>query len=111
MADVEGIDANTPIVYDDPITSLDQDFEESIVARLVALAKQRQIIVFTPPPFFHAHTLGGYQPRWQILEPVVALNREPWGTGEPGETPFSTRKPERVINGLQRTAGPVEGFQ
>jgi hypothetical protein len=27
-------------------------------------------------------------------------SREPWGTGEPGETPFSTRKPERVINGL-----------
>ena len=31
---------------------------------------------------------------------VVALNREPWGTGEPGETPFAARKPEKVINGL-----------
>jgi ABC-type lipoprotein export system ATPase subunit len=47
VADVEGIDANTPIVFDDPITSLDQDFEESVVARFVALAKKRQVIVFT----------------------------------------------------------------
>jgi len=31
---------------------------------------------------------------------VVALSREPWGTGQPGETPFAARKPEKVINGL-----------
>jgi hypothetical protein len=32
IADIEGIETNTPIVYDDPITSLDQEFEESVVA-------------------------------------------------------------------------------
>lgn len=35
-----------------------------------------------------------------VASRTVALNREPWGTGEPGETPFSARKPDKVINGL-----------
>jgi energy-coupling factor transporter ATP-binding protein EcfA2 len=99
VADVEGIDANTPIVFDDPITSLDQDFEESVVARLVALAKKRQVIVFTHrlsmlTQLEDAAKLIGIATR------TVALNREPWGTGEPGETPFAARKPDKVINGL-----------
>src|SRR5439155_5929644 len=46
-ADVEGNEADAPIVFDDPISSLDQDFEESVVARLIALTKKRQVIVFT----------------------------------------------------------------
>ena len=36
LADVEGIEANTPFVFDDPISSLDQDYEEAVVARLAA---------------------------------------------------------------------------
>ena len=99
VADVEVIDANTPIVFDDPITSLDQDFEESVVARLVALAKKRQVIAFTHrlsmlTQLEDAAKLAGIATR------TVALNREPWGTGEPGETPFAARKPDKVINGL-----------
>ena len=98
-ADVEGNEAKTPIVYDDPITSLDQDFEESTVARLVTLAKQRQVIVFTHR-LCMLTLLEEAAKAANIETRVVALSREPWGTGEPGETPFSTRKPERVINGL-----------
>jgi ABC-type cobalamin/Fe3+-siderophores transport system ATPase subunit len=99
VADVEGIEASTPIVFDDPITSLDQDFEESIVARLVALAKRRQVIVFT----HRLSTLTLLEEAAKvagIATRVIALSREPWGTGEPGETPFAVRKPEKVINGL-----------
>jgi energy-coupling factor transporter ATP-binding protein EcfA2 len=98
-ADVEGNEANTPIVYDDPITSLDQDFEEGTAARLVTLAKQRQVIVFTHR-LCMLTLLEEAAKAANIETRVVALSREPWGTGEPGETPFSTRKPERVINGL-----------
>ena len=98
-ADVKGNEANTPIVYDDPITSLDQDFEESTVARLVTLAKQRQVIVFTHR-LCMLTLLEEAAKAANIETRVVALSREPWGTGEPGETPFSTRKPERVINSL-----------
>lgn len=99
LADVEGIDADTPIVFDDPISSLDQDFEESVVARVITLAKKRQVIVFT-------HRLSMLTQLEEAAKAaalparVVGVNREPWGAGEPGETPFITRKPEKVINGL-----------
>src|ERR1700730_3264883 len=100
LADIEGSEADAPIVFDDPISSLDQDFEESVVARLIALAKKRQVIVFT-------HRLSTLTLLEEAAEPagvatrVVALSRESWGAGEPGETPFSTRKPDKVINGLK----------
>ena len=99
VADVEGIEASTPIVFDDPITSLDQDFEESIAARLVGLANKRQVIVFTHR-LSMLTLLEDAAKQSSIATRVVALNREPWGTGEPGETPFIARKPEKVINGL-----------
>lgn len=47
LADITGADHQTPFVFDDPISSLDQDFEERVVARLVDLCKSRQVLVFT----------------------------------------------------------------
>jgi ABC-type phosphate/phosphonate transport system ATPase subunit len=99
LADVEGIEANTPFVFDDPISSLDQDYEEAVVTRLAALAKKRQVIVFT-------HRLSLLTMLEDAVDSaglkacVVAVNREPWGTGQPGETPFPARKPKQAINGL-----------
>jgi energy-coupling factor transporter ATP-binding protein EcfA2 len=99
VADVEGVEANTPIVFDDPISSLDQDFEESVAARLVALAKKRQVIAFTHRLSMLTH-LEDLARQAGIVPRVVALTREPWGAGEPGETPFAARNPEGFINGL-----------
>ncbi|WP_193099941.1 AAA family ATPase [Burkholderia sp. Z1] len=47
LADISGSGQPTPFVFDDPISSLDQDFEEHVVERLVALARERQVIIFT----------------------------------------------------------------
>lgn len=47
LADMTAVEMPTPFVFDDPISSLDQDFEERVVERLVCLAKTRQVIVFT----------------------------------------------------------------
>lgn len=47
FADVTGADRSLPIIFDDPISSLDQRFEESVAARLIDLASTRQVIVFT----------------------------------------------------------------
>lgn len=47
LADITGSGQQTPFIFDDPISSLDQDFEERVVTRLVDLAKTRQVIVFT----------------------------------------------------------------
>ncbi len=47
LADTTGLEHRSPFVFDDPISSLDQAFEERVVRRLVDLAKTRQVIVFT----------------------------------------------------------------
>lgn len=47
LADISGSDRQTPFIFDDPISSLDQDFEERVVKRLVEISKTRQVIVFT----------------------------------------------------------------
>lgn len=47
LADMTAVELSTPFVFDDPISSLDQDFEERVIDRLVELAKTRQVIIFT----------------------------------------------------------------
>lgn len=47
LADIRGSDQNSPFIFDDPISSLDQDFEEKVVSRLITLAMDRQVIIFT----------------------------------------------------------------
>lgn len=47
LADLSSWNVNQAFVFDDPINSLDHIYEESIAERLVDLAKERQVIVFT----------------------------------------------------------------
>ena len=47
LADITGSGLPTPFIFDDPVSSLDQEFEERVVERLVQLASTRQVIVFT----------------------------------------------------------------
>lgn len=47
LADITGSGQKSPFIFDDPISSLDQGFEEKVVDRLVDLAVDRQVIIFT----------------------------------------------------------------
>jgi len=47
LADVTVAGARTPFLFDDPVSSLDIEFEEKVVARLFELARTRQVLVFT----------------------------------------------------------------
>lgn len=47
LADTTGSNQLAPFIFDDPISSLDQDFEERVVARLIELSNTRQVIIFT----------------------------------------------------------------
>jgi len=47
LADVTGKTHAVPFVFDDPISSLDHDFEWDVAVRLARLAQDRQVIVFT----------------------------------------------------------------
>lgn len=47
LADSNSSGTNTPLIIDDPITSLDMEFETAVIKRLVELSKDRQVIIFT----------------------------------------------------------------
>lgn len=72
LSDLSSWHRNLPFVFDDPITSLDHLYENSVAARLVRLSTERQVIVFT-------HRLAFAQ----LLESAVAaFNAETIRRGE-----------------------------
>lgn len=47
LADVTGRAESSPFIFDDPISSLDHEFEWEVAQRLAKLAQERQVIVLT----------------------------------------------------------------
>ena len=99
LADVTGKEYSSPFVFDDPISSLDQDFEEAVVKRLVELSHERQVIVFT-----HRLSMLGliqdYAKEENIKPVTVCVRKEAWGAGEPGGIPLHAKKLESSLNNL-----------
>ena len=99
LADVTGKGYSGPFVFDDPISSLDQNFEEAVVKRLVELSQDRQVIVFT-----HRLPMLGliqdYAKEENINPLTVCVRKEVWGAGEPGGIPLHAKKPESSLNFL-----------
>jgi len=99
LADVTGKLHPAPFVFDDPISSLDQNFEEAVVQRLVRLAADRQVIVFTHRISLLV-LLQDYGKKEERDPKVTCVRSEAWGTGEPGDTPLFAKKPEKALNTL-----------
>jgi energy-coupling factor transporter ATP-binding protein EcfA2 len=58
LAEVTCVPASSPVVFDDPITSMDYRRIHEVCDRVVALAEGHQIIVFTHNIWFAAELLG-----------------------------------------------------
>ncbi len=94
IADVTGGAEKAPFIFDDPISSLDQDFEEKTIDRLIELSKDRQVIIFTHRLSFLGILDGKASPE------IVCVRHEPWGTGEPGDVPIYGKRPEGALKNL-----------
>jgi energy-coupling factor transporter ATP-binding protein EcfA2 len=99
LADVMASQHPTPFVFDDPISSLDQDFEEAVAHCLVDLAKERQVIVFTHRISLFVSLMERCK-KMKIDPQRICVRREPWGTGEPGDVPIFAQKPINALNKL-----------
>lgn len=99
LADVTGKLHPAPFVFDDPISSLDQSFEEAVVHRLVRLAADRQVIVFTHRISLLV-LLQDYGKKEERDPKVTCVRSEVWGTGEPGDTPLFAKKPDKALHTL-----------
>ncbi|MDD2309196.1 MAG: AAA family ATPase [Desulfuromonadaceae bacterium] len=95
LADVTGKTDDAPFIFDDPISSLDQDFEEKTIDRLIMLSATRQVLIFTHRLSF----LGILNDK--ASPDIVCIRHEPWGTGEPGEVPLFGKNPEGVLKVLR----------
>jgi len=94
LADVTSEPSKAPFVFDDPISSLDQDFEEKTVERLKELSNDRQVIIFT-----HRLSLLGILSEKSSPE-TICIRNEHWGTGEPGDIPMFGKRPEGALKKL-----------
>lgn len=101
LAEVTGRKHQTPLVFDDPISSLDHRYEEAVSKRLCSIASDRQVIIFT-----HRLSLLGLihddvKENDKIKEDnIIYIQKEPWGTGEPGRLPFQAQNPKKALNSL-----------
>lgn len=95
LADVTGGNYANPFVFDDPISSLDQTYEEKTVKRLVELSKSQQVIVFT-------HRLSLLCQLNDACDNIktLGIRRESWGTGEIGELPMSAKSPKNALKDI-----------
>lgn len=94
LADVTGKPYKAPFVFDDPISSLDQAYEERTAQRLIELSTERQVIVFT-----HRLSLLGLLSGDGVHSKHI--KREHWGCGEHGEVPLFGNKPMNAVNKLK----------
>jgi energy-coupling factor transporter ATP-binding protein EcfA2 len=100
LADITGQPHITPFIFDDPISSLDQDFEEATAQRLIELSGSRQVIVFTHRLSLLA-LLEAAADNAGINYRVICLRSESWGTGDPGETPLFAKRPDRALKSIK----------
>ncbi len=96
LADVGSQNSLSPFVFDDPISSLDQDFEEATIRRLILLSESRQVIIFTHRLSF----LGIINNNADDLT-QIHIRKEPWGSGEIGEIPLFGKSPEKALKNLK----------
>lgn len=101
MADVTGGNNCNPFIFDDPISSLDQLFEERVIDRLVELSRERQVIVFT-----HRLSLLGLLSEKCKEAILLGIKKEHWGAGEIGDTPFFAKKPNKALTKLKDESVP-----
>lgn len=99
LADVTIGNNSGPFVFDDPISSLDQSYEEAVVQRLCALSSDRQVIIFTHRLSFLG-LVQDFAKKENVKPGTVAIREESWGTGEPGDIPVFAKKPDKVLNNL-----------
>jgi len=110
LADTNGKSGNVPFIFDDPISSLDQEYEERTIARLVELAKERQVIIFTHRLSFLSILTDSAKKAAMPLE-TIHLFHEVWGAGEPVNKQITESKPLKALNALKTRIAQAKKIQ
>lgn len=106
LSNVQSFENLSPFIFDDPISSLDIDFEEATVERLVELSKKRQLIVFTHRLSLLSQ-LRAKAKKERITQQIINVQSEAWGSGEPSEIPLIADRPVRALNNILSARIPI----
>ena len=113
LAEVTSVPASSPVVFDDPITSMDYRRIHEVCDRIVALANDHQIIVFTHNIWFAAQLLSKANKK-NLRYYDIRLESGDAGVVTPGSHPrVDTVKQVRttikqLIEGADKTDGEVK---
>ncbi len=100
LADVTGKEIPAPFIFDDPITSLDEDFEDKVVNRLIELSKKRQVIVFTHRISLVVKLQDDAKKEENTSAGLMSIKKRGEVAGEPTSSPIYVRKAKSVLNEL-----------
>ncbi len=107
--------SNAPVVFDDPVNSLDYSRVQEVATRLAALAEDRQVIVFTHNIWFTAELLERFRDhREDCAYYDVRIVESQRGIVSGGTHPRTdsvgdlTKRIKRVIAEAKKTSGEVQ---
>jgi len=113
LAEVMAVPASSPVIFDDPITSMDYRRIHEVCDRVVALANDHQIIVFTHNIWFAAELLAkADRKRWKYYD----IRTEGGGSGvlssanHPRVDTIAqvSNRVKKIIDGAEKTEGEVK---
>ena len=92
------------IVFDDPVTSLDQDYRESIARKIVELAQDRQVIVMTHDLYFVRLLMDIHNAAVQKELALFGLTEHKGITGIPNdEINYLSKNTQQRIDNIKAT--------
>lgn len=113
LADATGLERGMPVIFDDPISSLDQRFEEAVAKRLVDLAERRQVIVFTHRLSLMVLLQSAAKQRANLDQSTVkvaveSIVRDGSRTGMPAQINTFSLKPQSGLNQMISSIGQLK---
>jgi ABC-type lipoprotein export system ATPase subunit len=96
LADTSTAESRTPFIFDDPVSSLDHNYERSLARRLATLSEQRQVIVLTHRLAF-VYSLEKAADELDIPITKFGLHSTEAESGIPGDFPMD-RDPKAIAN-------------
>jgi len=102
LSELSTEDTKSAVVLDDPISSLDVHNRERVAERIVKLASERQVVVFTHDLFF-LMTLLEEARRQKVSASTSMLVKSPMGAGVvTGDIPWEAKKFAALVGALRK---------
>jgi energy-coupling factor transporter ATP-binding protein EcfA2 len=106
LADVESRGGSTPFLFDDPISSMDENFEMRVASRLIDLAANRQVIVFTHRLSL-MHNLSSLAEKQGVRHDLVGIRRlNDDNTGDVDGVPVWAKRPDKILAEMKNARLP-----